>query len=461
MPETVPAGIFKAYDIRGTHPDEIDADVAELIGRAFARVLAGMAGKPVSDLRIGLGRDMRLSAPELAARYRAGITAEGADVLDIGMVGTEMLYWLVGDRELDGGLMCTASHNPAKYTGVKLVERGAVALSGDRGIGEIRDLVRGDELGDPPDGAAGEVEELDVYEEFGENALRIVDTSAIRPMKVVLDGGNGMAGPMVGPILDGLDGLELVKTYWEPDGHFPDHEPNPLLEENRRFIVDKVREEGADLGIAWDGDADRCFFIDSTGEFVPGDFLTALLAASVLEKHPGAEILYDVRASRAVPDTVERLGGRALVNRVGHAFFKTRMRDEGGAFGGEVSGHYYFADFYNADSGTLPALLILELVSKQGKTLVELLEPFRSRYFISGEINSEVSDQDAKMEEIERRFDDGRVSKLDGISVDYDEWHFNVRPSNTEPLLRLNLESLVSQEDMERRRDEVLELIRS
>jgi phosphomannomutase len=280
-------------------------------------------------------------------------------------------------------------------------------------------------------------------------------------MKVVLDGGNGMAGPMVGPILDELEALELVKTYWTPDGTFPDHEPNPLLPENRQFIIDKVREEGADLGIAWDGDGDRCFFIDDTGEFVAGDFLTTLLAASVLEKRPGAEILYDVRASRAVPDTVERLGGRALVNRVGHAFFKTRMRDEGGAFGGEVSGHYYFADFYNADSGTIPALLILELLGKQGKKLSELVDELRSKYFISGEINSEVADQAAKMEEIAERYSDGEISRLDGISIDYDDWHLNVRPSNTEPLLRLNLESLVSQEDMERRRDEVLELIRS
>jgi phosphomannomutase len=266
---------------------------------------------------------------------------------------------------------------------------------------------------------------------------------------------------MVGPVLDALGELELVKTYWKPDGTFPDHEPNPLLPENRRFIMDKVRQEGADLGIAWDGDADRCFFIDGSGEFVPGDFLTALLAASLLEKRPGADILYDVRASRAVPDTVERLGGRALVNRVGHAFFKTRMRDEGGAFGGEVSGHYYFADFYNADSGTIPALLILELLSKRGKTLTELLAELRERYFISGEINSEVADPQAKMRQIEERYGDGAISKLDGISVDYEDWHFNVRPSNTEPLLRLNVESLVSEQDMERRRDELLELIRS
>ncbi len=279
-------------------------------------------------------------------------------------------------------------------------------------------------------------------------------------MRVVLDGGNGMAGPMVGPLLRSFP-LERIETYWEPDGEFPDHEPNPLLEENRRFIIDRVREAKADLGIAWDGDADRCFFIDDTGEFVAGDFLTALLAEALLRKEPGATVLYDVRASRAVRDVVERAGGTAEVNRVGHAFFKTRMRETGAAFGGEVSGHYYFRDFYCADSGTIPALLILELLSVEGKRMSELLEPLRSRYFISGEINSEVSDQDGKMGEIAERYADGELTDLDGISIDYDDWHFNVRPSNTEPLLRLNLESLVSREHMEQQRDEVLALIRS
>ena len=299
---------------------------------------------------------MRLTAPELAARYRAGMVAEGAHVIDAGMVGTEMLYWLVGSQGLDGGLMCTASHNPKAYTGAKLVERGAVALSGDGGIGEIRRLIEAG-LGERPSHpAGGSHEEVDVYAGFQADALKFIDPSKIKPLKVVVDGGNGMAGPMAGPLLEQL-GLDLVTTYWEPDGEFPDHEPNPLLEENRRFIIDKVRAEGADLGIAWDGDADRCFFIDDTGRFVDGDFMTALLAESILEKQPGADILYDVRASRAVPDLVERLGGTAHLNRVGHAFFKLRMRDEGGAFGGEVSGHYYFRDFYNADSGTIPALL--------------------------------------------------------------------------------------------------------
>jgi phosphomannomutase len=454
---SAPAQIFKAYDIRGVYGDEIDEAVAEEVGRAFVRVLASMHGKDASELRIGLGRDMRLQAPKMAERYRDGMVSEGAHVLDAGQVGTEMLYFLVGSQDLDGGLMCTASHNPARYTGAKLVERGAVALSGEGGIGEIRDLIDAG-LGEAPGG--GSAEDVDVYEDFQTAALEFIDADAIKPLKVVVDGGNGMAGPMVGPLLEQL-GLDLVTTYWTPDGSFPDHEPNPLLEENRRFIVDKVRDEGADLGIAWDGDADRCFFIDDTGTFVDGDFLTALLAESVLEKHPGADILYDVRASRAVPDLVERLGGKAHMNRVGHAFFKVRMRDEGGAFGGEVSGHYYFADFYNADSGTVPALLILELLCKKDAKLSELVEQFRSKYFISGEINSEVEDSDAKMAAIEERYGDGEISKLDGISVDYDDWHFNVRASNTEPLLRLNVESLVSKEDMERRRDEVLQLIRS
>jgi phosphomannomutase len=452
---TAPPEIFKAYDVRGLYGEQIDGETAEAVGRAFARVLKDLSGR--TELRVGLGRDMRLTAPELAARYRDGLMAEGAHVIDAGMVGTEMLYWLVGSRDLDGGLMCTASHNPKAYTGAKMVERGAVALAGDSGIGELHRVIA-DGLGTAPGG--GSSEEVDLYEDFQRDALKFIDPTAVKPLKVVVDGGNGMAGPMVGPLLERL-GLDLVTTYWEPDGEFPDHEPNPLLEENRRFIVDKVRSEGADVGIAWDGDADRCFFIDDTGRFVDGDFLTALLAESILSKQPGADILYDVRASRAVPDLVERLGGRAHMNRVGHAFFKLRMRDEGAAFGGEVSGHYYFRDFYNADSGTIPALLILELLSHRGAKLSELLEPLRSRYFISGEINSEVEDQQDKMDEIERRYGDGRISKLDGISVDYDDWHFNVRPSNTEPLLRLNLESVVSREDMERRRDEVLDLIRS
>jgi phosphomannomutase len=449
--------IFKAYDIRGLYGTDIDAGTAELIGRAFARVVAELEGKPTAGLRLGLGRDMRLTAPEMASAYCQGMCAEGATVLDAGEVGTEMLYYLVGSRGLDGGLMCTASHNPKRYTGAKLVRHGAVALSGDAGIGEIRAKLEAG-LDSAPGG--GSVEHVTLYEEFQKAALEFIDPASVRPMRVVVDGGNGMAGPMVGPLLREL-GLDLIEAYWEPNGHFPDHEPNPLLPENREFIMGEVVRLGADLGIAWDGDADRCFFIDDRGSFVDGDFLTALLAESMLAKHPRATILYDVRASRAVADVTERAGGRALMNRVGHAFFKTRMREEDATFGGEVSGHYYFHDFYCADSGTIPALLILELLSQRGARLSELLEPFRSHYFISGEINSEVADPQAKIEELAARFRDGRQYRLDGISVEYDDWHFNVRASNTEPLLRLCLESLRSHEDMERRRDEVLAVIRS
>jgi phosphomannomutase len=457
MSTPVDPAIFKAYDIRGLYGDEIDADTARLIGRSFTRVIGALEDKSTSELRLGLGHDMRLTAPELTAAYREGMISEGAEVLDAGQVGTEMLYYLVGSRELDGGLMCTASHNPPQYTGAKLVGRGALALSGDAGIAEVRERIEAG-LGDAPGG--GSVQEVSVYDEFHEAALKFIEPEAIRQMKVVVDGGNGMAGPMVGPLLQRL-GLDLVEAYWSPDGNFPDHEPNPLLPRNREFIMGEVIRQGADLGIAWDGDADRCFFIDEHGTFVDGDFLTALLTDSILDKEPGGTVLYDVRASRAVADTAKAKGGRALVNRVGHAFFKSRMREEHAAFGGEVSGHYYFRDFYCADSGTLPALLILELLSRREARMSDLLEPYRSKYFISGEINSEVEDPPAKLEELAEHYSDGRQDRLDGISVDYDDWHFNARPSNTEPLLRLCVESLRSREHLEACRDELLSLIRS
>jgi phosphomannomutase len=442
-------GIFKAYDIRGIYGEEMDEDTARAIGRAFVRVLSRLREVPADDLRVGLGRDMRLTAPKMAAELRDGMIFEGATVVDAGMVATEMLYHLVGSRELDGGAMVTASHNPKAYTGVKLVREGALPLSGDAGIGEVKAEIEAG-LGEAPGG--GELEEVDIWDEFRAHALGFIDPAAVAPMKVVVDGGNGMAGPMVGPILEKLP-LELEEMYFEPNGEFPDHEPNPLLKENRRLIMDRVRSTGADLGIAWDGDADRCFFIDGSGEFCDGDFICALLARSILAKNPGATILYDPRSSRAVPDLVAAEGGRSDLSRVGHAFFKARMREEEAAFGGEVSGHYYFRDFWNADSGTIPALLMLELLSKEGRTIGELMTQFRDRYFISGEINSEVADQAAKLDEIRERYADGKISELD-------DWHFNVRPSNTEPLLRLNLESLISREDMERHRDEVLGLIR-
>jgi phosphomannomutase len=456
MTVSPPASIFKAYDVRGLYGEEMDAETAYLIGRAFARVLGRLRQKETAELQVGLGRDMRLSAPEMSAQVSRGLTDEGARVADAGQITTEMLYYLVGSRELDGGAMVTASHNPKPYTGVKLIREGALALSGDAGIQDVRAAIEAG-LPDPPGG--GSVEEVEIAEDYRQHILGFVEASNIGSLRVLADGGNGMAGPMVGPILESLD-LDLTTTYWHPDGNFPDHEPNPLLEENRRFIVEQVRERGVDLAIAWDGDADRCFFIDAEGSFCDGDFVCALLARAALEKEPGATVLYDPRSSRAVPDTVAVAGGSSDLSRVGHAYFKIRMRETGAVFGGEVSGHYYFRDFYCADSGTIPALLMLELVSRERRSLAELMSEFRSRYFISGEINSEVADQQAKMEEIAERYSDGEIGRLDGISIDYPDWHFNVRPSNTEPLLRLNLESLVSADDMTRKRDEVLALIR-
>src|SRR5213082_3426081 len=369
-----------------------------------------------------------------------------------------MLYFAVGSLGLDGGITVTASHNPKEYTGMKVVRRGALPVGGESGLLDVRDRA----LASPERGGGGKerVAEYDIWPAYVDRVMSFIDVSAVRPLRVVVDAANGMAGAMLPPVLERLP-VEAVRCYFDPDGSFPNHEPNPLLPENREFIVNKTLEEGADLGVAFDGDADRCFFVDDTGEFVPGDFVTALFAEAVLEKEPGAKVIYDVRASWAVPETIERAGGVPLVNRVGHAFIKHRMRKDDAAFAGEVSGHYYFRDFTQADSGVVPFLLMLEQISKKGRRLSEILAPFRERYFITGEINTPVADVPLKLQELKERFGpEGVVSHLDGLSVDAADWHMNVRPSNTEPLLRLNLEAR-SQELMERKRDEVLGLIRS
>ena len=443
--------VFKAYDVRGIYPTELDEDGAYAIGRAYM--------EQFEPRRIAVGRDMRVSSPSMAAALIRGATEGGADVLDLGLVGTEMVYFAVGELELDGGVAVTASHNPKEYTGMKIVRRGALPVGGDSGLLDIRD--RALALGDPSgDQTPGEVQEYDVWPAYVERVLSFVDVSAIKPLRVVIDAANGMAGVMLPPVLERLP-IEAIRHYFEPDGTFPNHEPNPLLPENRKFIVEQTTSEDADFGVAFDGDADRCFFVDDEGDFVPGDFVTALLAESVLEKSPGGKIIYDVRASWAVPETIEGAGGTPLINRVGHAFIKHRMREEGAVFGGEVSGHYYFRDFSQADSGVVPFLLMLELVSRKGRTLSEILAPYRERYFITGELNTPVPDVALKLEELEDRFGpQGEVSHLDGISVNADEWHFNVRPSNTEPLLRLNLEAR-SEDLMEQKRDEVLDVIRA
>jgi phosphomannomutase len=443
--------VFKAYDVRGLYPSELDEDGAYRIGRSYVEHFEPRA--------IVVGRDMRLSSPAMSAAVVEGAADAGADVVDIGLVGTEMVYFAVDSLSLDGGICVTASHNPKDYTGLKIVRRGALPVGGDSGLAEIRDRA----LVDPEAPVRrGEVRREDVWPGFVDKVLSFVDPETIRPLRVVIDAANGMAGAMLPRVLARLPQLDVVRCNFEPDGTFPNHEPNPLLPENREFIVRTTREEGADLGVAYDGDGDRCFFVDDTGEFVPGDYVTALLAQAVLAREPGAKVIYDVRASWAVPRAIEEAGGIPLVNRVGHAFIKHRMRKEGAAFAGEVSAHYYFRDFSQADSGVVPFLLVLDLLSRRDGKLSEILAPFREQYFLTGEINTPVADVPLKLQELKERYaaEGGRISHLDGLSVEFDDWHFNVRPSNTEPLLRLNLEAL-SREQMVSKRDEVLELIRA
>ncbi|MDP6581016.1 MAG: phosphomannomutase/phosphoglucomutase [Vicinamibacterales bacterium] len=450
---TFDSGVFKAYDVRGLYPSQINEPLTEQIGRAFVAHLGAR--------RIAVSRDMRLSSPALAAAFIDGARTQGADVVDIGLMGTDQLYFAVARDGLDGGAQITASHNPGAYNGIKLVGKQALPLSGDAGISDIRDMLLADAV-PAPTAPRGGYAEARVFDDYLEHILRFIDQRVIKPFSLVLDAGSGVGGLVAPALFDRLP-CRTTRLCFEVDGSFPNHEANPLIEENRRDLVEAVQATSADAGIAWDGDADRCFFVDGTGEFISGDFITALLADAFLRKSPGATVLYDVRASHAVKDIVAAHGGRALMNRVGHAFFKHRMREEDAVFGGEVTGHYYFRENFFADNGFIPALLILELMSARGQTLRELLAPLRARYFISGEINTELDDQRLvaeKLDTLASRFADGHVYRMDGVSVEYPTWHFNVRPSNTEPLIRLNLEG-GSQDEMETRRDEVLAVIRS
>ena len=447
---TLDPGIFKAYDVRGVYPSELDEDGGRRIGAAFVAVTGAK--------RLALGHDVRLSSPSMAEAVAEGALAAGADVVELGLCATEMLYFAVADRGLDAGACVTASHNPPRYTGLKMVREGALPLSGETGIAEVGRIAAD---GPPVADAPGARERDDtLLERYIDRCMSFIDPAKVRDLRVVIDAANGMGGLFMPPALDRLS-IDAVPYYLDLDGTFPNHEPNPLLPENREFIMAKVREEGADLGIAFDGDADRCFFIDDAGEFVPGDFLTALLATHLLERSGPATIVYDQRASWAVRDSVTAAGGVPDMWRVGHAFIKRRMREVDALFAGEVSGHYYFRDFSYADTGLVPALLVMEMIATAGRPLSEMVAGFRERYHVSGEINSTVEDAGAALERLRERYADGRSFEMDGLSVEYDDWHFNVRPSNTEPLLRLNLESLASEEDMERRRDEVLEVIRS
>jgi phosphomannomutase len=445
--------IFKAYDVRGVYPSELDEQAFRDIGRAFVAYLKAS--------RIGVGRDMRVSSPSLAGAFIEGAREQGADVVDFGMIATDMLYYGVATCGLDGGAQITASHNPKQYNGCKMVGRGNIPLSGDAGISDIRNMIAAKAI-PRPERPGGKAESQAILDGYVRHVLSFIDPSIVKPFNTVLDAGCGMGG-LVAPELFKHLPCKTDRLCFTIDGTFPTHEANPLIEENRRDIVERVVRDRADVGIAWDGDADRCFFIDEDGGFVPGDFVTALLAEAFFLKDPHSTVVYDLRASYAVKDMAAKYGGRALMNRVGHAFFKGRMRAENAVFGGEVTGHYYFRDNFYCDNGFIPAMLILELMSKKNQSLKQLLEPLRRKYFISGEINTKLPSMSAvapKLDEIERRYKDARIYRLDGISIEYPNWHFNVRASNTEPLLRLNLEGTTEQL-MDEKRDEVLGVIRA
>jgi len=441
--------IFKAYDIRGIYPTELNEEIAYLIGRAFVTFLGAET--------VIVGRDMRTSGPVLFDAVTRGIIDQGADVVDIGMVSTDQYYFACTQLGFPG-MMVTASHNPKQYNGFKMVRRMPYLLSGDEGIQDLRRLVESEAFPTPT--RRGQRREYDFKAQFVQKVLSLIDVEAIKPLKVIVDTGNGMVGPILQEVYAHLP-IQLTGMYLDPDGTLPNHGLDPLMPENRAELQQRVKDEGADIGFAFDGDGDRFFAIDDRGEFISGDFLTAILGRYLLEKEPGAKIIYDVRASWAVPDEVRAAGGIPLIERVGHAFIKRRMANEDAIFAGEVSGHYYFKAFAFADSGIIPSLYLLEMLSKRGVKMSELLSRLESRYFISGEINSRVSDVAAKLNEIAERYSDGKIARIDGISVSYDTWHFNVRGSNTEPLIRLNLESIASRAEMEARRDEVLAIIRS
>jgi phosphomannomutase len=448
----VPASIFKAYDVRALYPTELNEVAARAIGRAYVAYLGADT--------IAVSRDMRVSSPSISAAFIDGALEQGANVVDYGMCATDMLYFGVVRDGLDGGAQITASHNPGEYNGIKMVRKEAFPLSGDAGIGDIRDMVIGDAI-PAPTRPRGRHTHVSILDDYTSKVMSFIDVAALKPFNVVLDAGSGMAGLVAPKLFDRLP-CRTTRLCFEIDGRFPNHEANPLIEENRADIVERVIREKADIGIAWDGDADRCFFIDGSGEFIAGDFITALLAEAALRKSPGAKIIYDVRASYAVKDTVAAFGGTALMNRVGHAFIKRRMREENALFGGEVTGHYYFRDFYYADNGFIPALLILELMSTRNMTLRDLLASLREKYFISGEINTRVNDVSVvgrRLEALAARYKDGHTYTIDGFSAEFPDWHFNVRGSNTEPLLRLNLEAKTLAM-MTAKRDEVLAVIR-
>lgn len=439
--------IFKAYDVRGVYPEELNEDIARRIGWAFAEFTRSSA--------LVVGRDCRVSSPSLAAAFTEGVAERGVDVVDIGLATTDMLYFASGRLDMPGA-MFTASHNPPHYNGIKLCRAGAAPVGADSGLEEVRDLAAGEPRRPVP--ARGTATTRDLVEEYIDHVLSFVDAAQMAPLTVVADAANGMAGLVLPAIFERLP-AKLVGLYLDLDGTFPNHPADPIQPENQADLMRAVLEHSADVGLAFDGDADRVFLVDERARGVSGSLVTALVAEAMLEREPGGKIVHNLITSWVVPEIVREHGGEPIRTRVGHSFIKKVMADTGAIFGGEHSGHYYFRDHFRADSGLIAALFVLQRLSETGKPLSQLLAPYR-RYEASGEINSEVTDQAAALERVAAAFSDGRQDRLDGLTVEYEDWWFNVRPSNTEPLLRLNVEAR-TKELLEEKIKGVLSVIRS
>lgn len=448
----IDTSIFKSYDIRGIYPDQADEKLAENVGRGFAKYLN-------FPTKVIVARDGRISGPSMKQALIEGLTKVGVNVVDIDQASTDMFYYACKTRDLPG-ISVTASHNPKEYTGFKMVKKIPELLSGEAGIKEIKDWIITDSL--PADTTnIGQVENLSIIDEFVDYILGLVNTSQFKNFKVFADPANGMVGPILEKLQSKLPTINFVPMYWEVDGNFPNHGGDPLLEPNRVDIQARVPVENADMGIMFDPDGDRFFVIDSRGKFISGDFLTAILSRYFLKQYPGCSIVYDIRASKAVRETITSLGGKALANRVGHTHIKARMKAENAYFGGEISGHYYFKDFFLCDSGITTFIYLLDFLSNSSEPLTHLVDQLNSKYFISGEINNKVADISAVMSKIESTYAPQAISpveKMDGLTFEMGDWRFNLRSSNTEPLLRLNLEA-DSEELMIQKRDEVLSII--
>lgn len=441
---------FKAYDIRGKVPTELNAEIAEAVGRAYAEFTGAK--------KVCAGYDIRLSGPELLSALRRGLNSKGCGLVDLGMVGTEMVYFATAHYGYDGGVMITASHNPPEDNGMKMVRAESRPISGDTGLNDIEALTF-QHLGQPLPSAEAENESKDVYDDFIDHLLRVCPASHLKKVNVLAVPGNGAAGLAMEKLIPRLP-IEVAKLNFEPDGTFPNGVPNPILPESRKAAVEEMKKGGHDVGVAWDGDYDRCFFLDEEGGFIEGYYIVGLLAQALLEDHPGSTIIYDPRLTWNTLEIVQRMGGKAVMCKSGHAFIKEKMRAENAIYGGEMSAHHYFRDHWYCDSGMIPMLLILKLMASTGKTLGELVREMMAAYPCSGEINSVVESVPAVLAKVEEKYRDGEASKVDGLSIEFADWRFNLRGSNTEPVIRLNVETRGSQSLLEDKTQELLGLIR-